>query len=168
MLGRSSTHHPPEPHRLSEYLCRKSLELRVSNLSLLQETMIRESRFKREWQFCRHPLNHTAMINTNHTLKGTLPVLLVSIVFVNYWLISPSSWWNFLHLLVIRVLDTESSKCDLIRQMRVKYAIALPIHLTKRKANMTLNFNSTFGVRQRRNQISYRDLPCIWLSQTFQ
>lgn len=38
LLGRSSTRHLPEPHRLSENLCRKSLELRILNLSLLQET----------------------------------------------------------------------------------------------------------------------------------
>lgn len=69
MLGRSSTHHPPEPPRLSEYLCRKSLEPRVSNLSLLQETMIRESHCITIQQFCSHLPYHTAMIKHNSYSK---------------------------------------------------------------------------------------------------
>ena len=152
MLGRSSTRHPPEHHRLSEYLCRKSLELRVSNLSLLQETMIRESHFKRDWQFCSHPLNHTAMINTNHILKGTLPVLLASIVFVNIWLISPSSWWNFLHLLVIRVLDTESSSLT-AQKMRFN---------TSNVWQICNRFAYTFDPWQRGGQIWLLTLTHLW------
>lgn len=110
MLGRSSTHHPPEPPRLSEYLCRKSLEPRVSNLSLLQETMIRESHCITIQQFCIHLPYHTAMIKHNSYSKR-YPASVIGVR-------SPRSlpariaWYLMkfpLFILVIRALDTESS-----------------------------------------------------------
>ena len=118
MLGRSSTHHLPEPRRLSEYLCRKSLEPRVLSLSLLQETMIRESYIK-TGQFYNLSSNYTAMIKhkspsegypASVIVLGRIPVettLKMSIVLVNYRLMSLGNWFKFLHLLVNRALDEQ-------------------------------------------------------------
>lgn len=76
-------------------------------------------------------------------------MLLVSVVPVHYRLISPGSWWNFLHLLVINMIHYIT--CVSNMSWRCLYIWSL----TKKRANMTLNFDSTFDGRQRRNQRSY-------------